>query len=234
MARSMLGRLGQLVRANVPALMEGAEDPAAVIDQLIAELAATIPEAEAAVAQTLGNLRLLEHDRDETRATVEEWGRKAEAAAARAEALRATNPAEADRFEDLARVALTRQISYEGELDAFEGQVAQHAEVAEQLKGGLAQLRDKHADLVRRRDELVSRARMAEAQIAMRESAGSRADPTGELDRFEEHVRMQEARVQGMAEVDAITEGQALDLDVDPDDLEVQRRLDALKRRGTA
>jgi phage shock protein A len=224
------------MRANVNALIDSAEDPEKMLDQLVRDFSASIAEAEAAVAQTVGNLRLLEDDRDEAREAAEEWGRKAAAAASRAEALRGENPAEADRFEELAKVALRRQIGFEEQAETFERQVSQQTEVAEKLKDGLAKVRAKHEDLVRRRDELVSRAKMAEAQTKVQEAVRSVSvlDPTSELSRFEERIRRQEAHVRGMEEIDAASlDSQFEELDELGDDLEVQRRLDALKRGGS-
>jgi phage shock protein A len=232
MARSILGRLGQLMRANVNALIDGAEDPEKMLDQLIRDFSASIAEAEGAVAQTIGNLRLLEDDRDEAREAAEEWGRKAAAASSRADGLREDNPGEADRFTELAKVALRRQISYEQQAETFERQVTQQTEVAEKLKDGLTKIRAKHEDLVRRRDELVSRAKMAEAQSKVQQAVRSVSvlDPTSELSRFEDRIRRQEAQVRGMEEVTASSlESQFDELDELDDDLEVERRLQALQ-----
>jgi phage shock protein A len=236
MARSILGRIGQLMRANVNALIDNAEDPERMLDQLVRDFAANIAEAEGAVAQTIGNLRLLEDDRDEARSAAQEWGRKAAAAAQRADQLRADNPSEADRFEELAKVALRRQIDAEQQVETFEQQVAQQTEVAEKLKDGLTKIRAKHEDLVRRRDELVSRAKMADAQSKVQEAVRSVSvlDPSSELGRFEDSIRRQEAHVRGMEEVSASSiDSQFDELDSLGDDMEVQRRLDALKGGGS-
>ena len=64
---SILGRIGQLVRANVNALLDQAEDPEKMLDQLIRDFTNNIAEAEEAVAQTVGNLRLMEDDAREAR-----------------------------------------------------------------------------------------------------------------------------------------------------------------------
>ena len=59
---SILGRIGQLVRANVNAILDSAEDPEKMLDQLVRDFTNNIAEAEDAVAQTIGNLRLVEDD----------------------------------------------------------------------------------------------------------------------------------------------------------------------------
>jgi phage shock protein A len=232
-ARSILGRLSQLMRANVNALIDSAEDPERMLDQLVRDFSASIAEAEAAVAQTVGNLRLLEDDRDEARDTAAEWGSKAAAASSRADQLRHDSPGEADRFDELARVALRKQISYEQQVETFERQIAQQTETTDKLKDGLNKLREKRDDLVRRRDELVSRAKMADAQVQVQDAVRSVSvlDPTSELGRFEQRIRQQEALARGQQEVAAASlEAQFGELDDLSDDLEVEQRLKHLKR----
>jgi phage shock protein A len=233
---SILGRIGQLVRANVNALLDSAEDPEKMLDQLVRDFTNNIAEAEEAVAQTIGNLRLVEDDAKEARAASIEWGDKAAAASRRADQLRTEgNTAEADRFDELAKIALRRQISYEGQASTLETQAAQQAELAEKLKDGLNKLRAKREDLVQKRDELVSRAKMAQAQEQVQVSLQSVSvlDPTSEISRFEERIRRQEAMVRGREEVAASSlEEQFASLDDDEDEVEVESRLAQLKSGG--
>ena len=73
-------------------------------------------EAEAAIAQTIGNLRLAEQDHKADIAAAQEWGGKASAASSRADTLRSQgNTADADKFDNLAKIALSKQISFEQE-----------------------------------------------------------------------------------------------------------------------
>jgi len=233
---SILGRIGQLVRANVNALLDSAEDPEKMLDQLVRDFTNNIAEAEEAVAQTVGNLRLVEDDAREAREALDEWGRKAAAASRRADELRASaNTTEADRFDELAKIALRRQISYESQAKTLETQAAQQTELSEKLKDGLNKLRARREELVSKRDELVSRAKMARAQAQVQETLKSASvmDPTSELNRFEERVRRQEAQVRGMEEVAASSiEEQFASLDADEDELEVNARLATLKAGG--
>ena len=230
---SILGRMGQLVRANVNALLDSAEDPEKMLDQLVRDFTNNIAEAEEAVAQTIGNLRLVEDDAKEARSASIEWGDKAAAASRRADQLRTEgNTAEADRFDQLAKIAIRRQISYEGQASTLETQAAQQAELAEKLKDGLNKLRAKREELVQKRDELVSRAKMAQAQEQVQVSLQSVSvlDPTSEISRFEERIRRQEAMVRGREEVAASSlEEQFASLDDDEDEVEVETRLAQLK-----
>jgi phage shock protein A len=233
MAQSILGRIGQLVRANVNATLDAAEDPERMLDQLVRDYTTNIREAESAVAQTIGNLRLLEEDHQEAAAAVDEWGQKALAASGRADSLRAGGQsAEAERLDNLARVALRRQISYEEQARTLEAQVRQQRELTDKLKEGLDKLRIKLEELNQKRNELVGRAKVAQAQVRVQQAVKnvSVLDPSSELSRFEDRVRREEALAQGMEEVAADSlEEQFSRLDADEDEQEVEARFARLK-----
>jgi phage shock protein A len=233
MAQSILGRIGQLLRANINSMLDSAEDPEKMLDQLLRDFTANIGEAEQAVAQTVGNLRLLEDDDREATAAHAEWGSKASAASRKAEEMRGQGKtADADRFDELAKVALRRQISFETQLTTFKTQIEQQTTLTDQLKDGLNKLRTKREELVQKRDELVSRAKMAQAQMQVQHAVKdvSVMDPTSELNRFEERIRRQEAMARGMQEVAASSiEEQFADLKDSEQELEVDARLSALK-----
>ncbi len=230
---SILGRVGQLVRANINAILDSAENPEQMLDQLVRDFTDNIAEAEEAVAQTIGNLRMIEDDAREARSATTDWLDKARAASRRADQLRSeSSVAEADRFDELAKIALRRQLGYESQAKTLETQVASQTELAAKLKDGLNKLRAKREDLLQKRDELVSRAKMAQAQEQVQTSLKSVSvlDPTSDLSRFEERVRRQEAQVRGREEVAASSlEEQFASLDSDEDEVEVETRLADLK-----
>jgi phage shock protein A len=229
---TILGRIGQLVRANINALLDSAEDPERMLDQLVRDFTNNIAEAEEAVAQTVGNLRLLEDDQREAQAAAADWGDKARAAARKADELRSSGGSDSERFDELAKIAIRRQISFENQVKTFDTQIAQQTELTDQLKDGLNKLRLKREELVQKRDELVSRAKMASAQRQVQEAVRdvSVMDPTSELNRFEERVRREEAMARGMQEVAASSlEEEFAALDDGEDDAEVEARLAALR-----
>jgi phage shock protein A len=231
-AQSILGRIGQLVRANVNQMLDQAEDPEKMLDQLIRDFTSNIAEAEQAVAQTVGELRLLEDDRREAEDAAQEWGSKAAAAARRAQELQGQGSADASKFQELAKVALRRQISFEQQLTTMNSQIAQQTELTDKLKSGLDKLRFKREELVRKRDELVSRAKMAAASRQVQEAVRdvSIMDPTSDLNRFEERIRREEAMARGMEEVASSNlDEQFAQLEDTEDDLEVEARLAELQ-----
>jgi phage shock protein A len=233
---TILGRIGQLVRANVNALLDGAEDPENMLDQLIRDFTNNMAEAEDAVAQTIGNLRMLEDDAREAREAQREWGDKAAAASRRGDQLRTSgDTAEADRFDGLAKIALSRQLSFEDQIQTFDTQISQQSELVANLKDGLNKLRVKREELVQKRDELVSRAKMAAARTQVQQTLRnvSVMDPTSELSRFEERIRRQEAMARGLEEVTSSSlDDQFANLDSAERSSEVDARLAALKSSG--
>jgi phage shock protein A len=231
--QSILGRIAQLTRANVNAMLDKAEDPEKMLDQLVRDYTNSIAEAEDAVAQTIGNLRLAEADHAEDVAAAKEWGAKAIAASQKADALRtAGQSSEADRFDQLAKVALGKQIGFENEAKAAAPSIAQQNETVEKLKTGLVTMRNRLDDLKTRRDQLVARQKTAAAQAQVQEAVGSInvLDPTSELSRFEEKVRREEARVAGQAELQSSSlDAQFEELEADTTQLEIEARLAELK-----
>ncbi|GAA4902382.1 PspA/IM30 family protein [Streptomyces coeruleoprunus] len=230
---SILGRVARLAKANVNALLDQAEDPELMLDQLIRDYSANIGEAEQAVAATIGNLRLLEQDHQEDVDAAREWGEKARAASAKADELRASErPELADKFDSLAKVALGRQLQSEQEATAAEPVIATQTEVVHQLKDGLDRMKAKLSELRGRRDELVARARSAEARNRMLDAVRSIdvLDPTSEISRFEDKVRREEARALGKQELAASSlDAQFEQLESMGDTAEIEARFAALK-----
>jgi phage shock protein A len=234
--QSILGRISQLVRANINALIDQAEDPQLMLDQLVRDYTNSIAEAESAVAQTIGNLRLMEQDHAEDVESAADWGRKALAASTKGTELRTAGSTEdADKFDKLAKIALGKQISAENEAKTAEPTIASQNQVVDQLKDGLDKMREKLSELTAKRDELVARAKTAEAQSQVNDAIQSIdvLDPTSELGRFEEKVRREEAKVMGQQELQASSlDSQFESLEDLDKEAEVEARLAELKAGG--
>ncbi|MCX5142635.1 MULTISPECIES: PspA/IM30 family protein [unclassified Streptomyces] len=231
--QTILGRVTQLAKANINALLDQAEDPQKMLDQLIREYTSNISEAEQAVAATIGNLRLMEQDHSEDVEAAKGWGEKALAASRKADELRAGGSAgDADKFDNLAKVALGRQLQSEKEAKTAEPTIAAQTEVVDKLKTGLDQMKAKLTELKSKRDELVARAKSAQAQNQMMDSVKNInvLDPTSEISRFEDKVRREEAKALGKQELAASSlDAQFEQLDTLGASAEVEARLAALK-----
>jgi phage shock protein A len=221
------------MRANVNALIDQAEDPQLMLDQLVRDYSNSIAEAEDAVAVTIGNLRLLEQDHEEDVAAAADWGRKALAASAKADEFRAAGKAaDADKFDNLAKVAIGKQLQSEKEARTAEPTIVSQNEVVEKLKVGLDGMRQKLSELSSKRDELVARQKSAAAQSQVHDAMRSIdvLDPTSDLGRFEAKVRREEAKVMGQQELTASSLDQQFEsLEDLGTQTEIEARLAALK-----
>jgi len=235
--QSILGRISQLMRANINSLIDQAEDPEKMLDQMVRDFTNNIADAESAIAETIGNLRLLEDDHKQDVDAASEWGDKALAASRQADTFRAAgNTADADKFDNLAKVALQRQIQSENEAKAAEPQIAAQTAVVDKLKNGLNGMKEKLQQLKSKRSELVARAKSAEAQNQVLDAVKSVdiLDPTSEVSRFEEKIRREEARARGASELAASSlDAQFNQLDDIGEMTEVDARLAALKAGGS-
>ncbi|MDO4888094.1 MAG: PspA/IM30 family protein [Actinomycetaceae bacterium] len=231
--QTILGRITQLAKANINALLDRAEDPQKMLDQMVRDYTNSIAEAQEAVAVTVGNLRLAQSDYAEDVKNAREWGQKALAASRKADEYRsAGKDAEAAKFDNLAKVALSKQLASEKEAKDAEPMIQSQEEVVAKLKTGLDQMRAKLDELKTKRDQLAARAKTAQAQNKVQDAIASInvLDPTSELGRYEEQVRRQEALALGKQEV-AISslESQFAELEDHSQDLEIEARLAALK-----
>lgn len=231
--QSIFARVSQLAKANINAMLDQAEDPQLMLDQMVRDYTNNIAEAERAIAQTIGNVRMMEDDYAEDQQAAEEWGRKALAASQKADEFRAGgNTADAVKFDNLAKIAIGKQMDAENEAKSALPNLRAQQEVVEKLKTGLAQMRDKLDELMAKRNELVARAKTAEAQMQVQDSIKSIdiLDPTSEIGRFESKIEREEARVRGQAELAASSlDAQFESLDDIGEQAEIEARLAALK-----
>lgn len=231
--QGILGRIAQLARANINALLDSAEDPQKMLDQLIRDYSGNIGEAEQAIATTIGNLRMAEDDYNADLDAAREWGAKAASASRKADELRAAgNSSDGDKFDNLARVALGRQIDAEREAKEAEPGLVAQRDAVDKLKTGLEQMKGKLSELKTKRDSLVARQKSARAQSQVLDAVKSVniMDPTSEISRFEEKIRREEAQVRGARELAASSlDAQFEGLDKVEDEAEIEARMAALK-----
>ncbi len=236
--QSIFGRMSQLMRANVNAMLDRAEDPEKMLDQMVRDFTNNIREAEEAVAQTIGNLRMMEDDYKEDLDTAREWGQKALAASRKSDDFgKDGDEQSAAKFDNLAKVAIQRQIDSENSAKAVEPTIQSQRETVEQLRSGLEQMKTKRQQLISKRDELVARSKAAQAQSQVHDAVKSIdiMDPTSELGRFEEKIRRDEAMVRGQNELAASSlDSQFEQLEDLGEQAEVEARLAALRSGGSS
>lgn len=235
--QTLTTRISTLLRANIHAALDSAEDPAKMLDQFVRDFTENIRAAEEAVALTIGNLRMMEKDRYDAMDSTRSWGKKALAASNKADTLRLQgNTAEANRFDRMATLALTNQLTAEKKVTAMDPQIDSQNTNVDQLKLGLNGMQHKLSELKSKRTELLARAQVAEAQgqLVAAVSSLNTSDPSSELARAEQSVRQQEALVAGRVELASSSlESQFDELESLGETSEIQSRLAQLKGTTT-
>ncbi len=117
----VIDRVSRLVRANVNDLLDQAEDPEMMIDQIMRDMESNIADARKQVAAMIAQEKELEYDRDETQKLADAWGDKAQRAV------------EANK-DDLAREALRRQKDYADNAALYDQQLIAQKEAVTKLK----------------------------------------------------------------------------------------------------
>ncbi|TDK23599.1 PspA/IM30 family protein [Arthrobacter crusticola] len=236
--QSIFGRIAQLAKANINSVLDQAEDPQKMLDQMVRDYTNSIAEAESAVAQTIGNLRMIQDDYNEDMENARSWGNKALAASKRADEYRSSgDTVDAEKFDNLAKVAIQRQIAAENEAKGAEPTIASQTEIVDKLKTGLNQMKGKLSELTTKRDQLIARARTAQAQQQVHDAVKSIdfLDPTSEVGRFEEKIRREEAKVRGQQELASSSlDAQFESLEDLGEQTEIEARLAALKSGAPA
>jgi len=231
--QSIWARIFGIGKANANAAIDALEDPKKMLDQTVRDYTNNIAEAEQAVAQTIGNLRMAEEDLSKAQTEAKDWGSKALAASNKAEEFAATGDSvNQQKFNQLATVAIQRQMAAEKKAASLGSTVDTQRDVVEKLKAGLNTMQTKRQELVSKRDELVARARNAKTQNQMMETikALDINDPSSEISRFEQKIRQDEAKVRGAAELAASSlDSQFAALENLGEATEVEARLAAMK-----
>ncbi len=214
----ILDRMSRLIRANVNDMIDKAEDPEKMLNELLREMQASIREARQQVANMIAQEKLVESELREAQSDAREWERKAEMALTR------------DR-EDLAREALRRKRDAEEISLVYANQLASQEDVVEKLRSQLKILERKYEEAESKRGILIARHRSAQAQKRVSETFSSLPDMSamGELERMEKRILSDEAQAAAMQELEQDDiEWQFAELAAEPD---VEADLKALKAR---
>ncbi len=221
----ILDRMSRLVRANINDLLDRAEDPEKMIDQIIRDMQSNITDARRQVAAMIAQEKELEADVRENAALSQEWATKAQRAVGAGK-------------DDLAREALRRKRDSDENLAVYQQQLEVQKETVTKLRSQLNALESKYQQTVSQRDSLIARQRRAEAtkRVVTQSSAAvaslSGLDAGSELDRMEARIRQSESEALAYQELDSGSmDAQFRELDYDVD---IEQALEALKSGGTA
>lgn len=187
---NIFDRISNIMRANINDILDSAEDPEAMLNQIIRDMNDALRQADSDIADQIAQQKMLEGDLDAAKRNQAAWESKAELAVSKGR-------------DDLAREALVRQNDYAEQAAIYEKQLeAQKSAVAE-LKAKRDLLKSKYDQAQRNKENLVARARAAQAKSKMTKvtNQSNTADYASELDRMERKIREQEARAEAEEEV---------------------------------
>ena len=215
----ILDRVSTILRANINALLDQAEDPELVLTQILSDMKDAIAQARTQVAEMIAQEKLFQGDMEKNQSQAQEWARKAELALGRGS-------------EELAKEALRRKVDYDRNASSYMQQLIAQQQVVTKLKSDLNALQSKYDSAMRNRESMIARhkAAMAQQKIAATAQQLSAIDPSSEIARMDAKIRLEEARAAAALEVNEhlSLDDKFADLE---DDGEVSSQLADLKAR---
>ena len=193
----LFSRIGTLFRSNINELINKAEDPEKMLNQVLVDMKSQLVEAKKQVAVAIADEKRLKKQYETEAAKAADWEKKAMLA------VRAGD-------DNLARAALGRKKSHAEIAATLKQQWDAQKESVEKLKEALRGLDSKIEEAKRKRNMLVSRAKRAEAQRTINETLNG-INNTSAFDTFErmaDRVTQLEAEAEATSEMSAaLTEG---------------------------
>lgn len=212
----ILERMNNILRANINDILDRAEDPEKMLNQMIRDMEVAIQDARGEVAEMIAQEKMIKRDMERSQELADEWASKAELAVK-------------NDKDELALEALRRKRDYQAHADVYRQQwEAQKAAIAK-LKQELEELESKYDEARRKKDVLIARQKRARAQVEVVRTSQrlDSIDYGAELGRMERRIEEEEARAEATAELaEESVEEQFAELEADD---ELQQALAALK-----
>lgn len=188
---SILGRIKDLMNANINAMLDKAEDPEKMANEYLRQLTNELYEARTNVAAAMADETKLEQKMIQFQAEADSWQSKAEAA------LRAAD-------ENLAKAALSRKVQSQKLADQYRQQHAAQDEQVEALQEALIQLESRIAETKAKKELIIAKKNRAETQKAIQQTVQSigRVSAMDKLDQLEEKVDDELNRAEAMAKLE--------------------------------
>lgn len=187
---NVFDRIGNIIRANINDMLDSAEDPEAMLNQIIRDMNDALRQADSDIADQIAQQKMLEGDLADAQRKEADWGSKAELAVSKGR-------------DDLARQALANQNDYTEQVALYTKQLEAQKSAVTELKAKRDQLKSKYDEAQRNKESLVARARAAQAKskITKVTAQTTNVDYGSELDRMERKIREEEARADADAEM---------------------------------
>ncbi len=217
---NIIDRVTNILRANINDALDQAENPEAMLNQIIRVMQDALKVADSDIAEQIAEQKMIQSDLDTAKQNADAWQQKAELAVSKG-------------ADDLARQALARVNDYNDQVTVYQKQLDAQTHAVGELKTKRDQLGEKYEAAVRNRDMLISRAKRAQAQQRMAQVSSKTAsvDYGSELDQMERRIQQSEARAEAQSEVAESHTTLEDELHKLNDDQRVEQELQALKQK---
>ncbi len=216
----LFSRLGTLIRSNINELINKAEDPEKMLNQVLVDMKQQLIEAKKQVAVAIADEKRIKKQWELEAGKAAEWEKKAMLA------IRAGD-------DTLARAALARKADHDEVAGQLKDQWEAQKTSVENLKGALRGLDNKIEEAKRKRNLLVSRQKRAEAQRTINETLSS-INSTSAFDTFDrrsDRVTQRAAEAEATSEIGALAESSLESQFKALEASSVDDQLEALKRK---
>jgi phage shock protein A len=187
----IFGRVSDILKANVNELIDKAEDPAKMMDQMIREMQENLREAKIEVAKAIADEKRLQQQLKQNQSQSKNWESKAMLALKKGD-------------ERLATEALKQKKTYDQLVTSIQPQWEQQNTLSSKLKDSLRALESKIDEARRKKEILIARQKRAEAQKKIHDVMTGMNDRSAfaTFDRMEQKVMEIEAQADAAVELE--------------------------------
>ncbi len=217
---NIIDRVTSILRANLNDLLDHAENPEAMLNQMIRDMQDALKQADSDIAEQIAQQKMIESDLNTAKQNADAWNQKAELAVSK-------------NMDDLARQALARANDYTDQIAVYQKQLDAQVQAVSELKSKRDALEEKYQSALRNKDMLVSRAKRAQAQERITKASNkvSDIDYSSDLQHMERRIQEQEARAQAQEEVQHSHTSVDEQFEKLNEDNRVEQQLNALKAK---
>lgn len=189
---SIFERISTILKANINELLDKAEDPEKMINQLIRDMEGELEKAKDQVAEAMAQEKKLERESLAAETLVEQWHGKAMLAVKRGE-------------DELAKEALAKKLAYQKTAARLKEELEEQEAAVTNMKEQLHALQAKIEDAKRQKDVLLAKHKRVKAQETIRRSRTELSyaeDALSAFARMKERIEDEEAIVAAAAELE--------------------------------
>eukprot|EP00286_Rhodomonas_abbreviata_P025832 CAMPEP_0181313812 /NCGR_PEP_ID=MMETSP1101-20121128/14459_1 /TAXON_ID=46948 /ORGANISM="Rhodomonas abbreviata, Strain Caron Lab Isolate" /LENGTH=300 /DNA_ID=CAMNT_0023420813 /DNA_START=46 /DNA_END=948 /DNA_ORIENTATION=+ len=193
-------RIARLFKANVNDLLNKAEDPEKMLDQIVVDMQKELVEFRQTYAEVAANTKRLEKQKAQADGLMEEWLKRAKLALEKGD-------------ETAARAALERKNQAEENSNSLKMQLDTQGQAVSNLFNQMQMLEQKISEAKAKKDQLKARAQTAKVTTKINDMM-SKTSSTGALEAFnrmEDKVETAEAEAEVAAELSGLSGDSSLD-----------------------